>query len=347
MLAEAKSPDRLFENSGSPREVESADLDGLQKLIASATEPLVLRGLVRDWPLVQAGLSSPQDVGNYLSSFYSGRPLIASSADATIEGRIGYNSDLSGFNFERENIELEPFLLRLYEQMGQSQPRTNYVGSTLIDSYFPGLRAENDLALPGADPLVSIWMGNQVTVPAHFDFPDNIACCVVGRRRFTVFPPDQLENLYIGPWDLTPAGQAVSLVNFKSPDFTRFPRFAEAIDTALEVLLEPGDALFLPSMWWHHVEGLDSVNMLVNYWWRSTPNYMGTPMNVFKHALLSIKGLPEEQRKAWKNIFNHYIFDQADDKLDHIPESAQGMLSDSGELMSRRLRADLLNSLNR
>ena len=71
------------------------------------------------------------------------------------------------------------------------------------------------------------------------DLPDNLACVVAGRRRVTLFPPAQLENLYIGPLDHTPAGQAVSLVDFHAPDPARFPKFTEALRHARGAVLEP------------------------------------------------------------------------------------------------------------
>src|SRR5690606_11713964 len=136
--------------------------------------------------------------------------------------------------------------------------------------------------------LFSVWVGNRTRIAAHQDVPDNIACVAVGHRRFTVFPPEQLRNLYIGPLDLTPAGQAVSLVDFAAPDHARFPRFAEALRHAQVAELGPGDAIFIPSLWWHHVEGLDSFNVLLNYWWRRTPDYLDSPMNALMLALMSV-----------------------------------------------------------
>ena len=329
------------------REVTGFQPGTVDDEILSSAEPLVLRGLAAEWPMVKAAKKSARSAADYIRRFYSGEPLTASFGAPDIEGRVGYNDDLTGFNFERGKIALDDFLDRLFAHIDDDKPPASYVGSTVLNKWFPGFRDENDLVLQRIDPLVSLWIGNQTRVSAHFDFPDNIACCVAGRRRFTLFPPDQLENLYVGPWDLTPAGQAISLVDFRYPDFDRFPKFRQAQESALVVTLEPGDALFLPSMWWHHVEGLDGLNMLVNYWWRSTPAYMGTPLNVLKHALLGLGGLPPEQRRAWQHIFEYYVFDRRDDAISHIPEKSRGMLGSIDDIAARKLRADILNQLNR
>ena len=319
----------------------------IDSAVLSSTEPVLLKGLVADWPIVRAARQSPQAAAEYIRSFYSGKPVTASFAPPEIEGRIGYNDDFTGFNFEVATVDLDSFFDRLFAHIDDSRPPASYIGSTLVDSWFPGFRRENDLDVGDDRALVSLWIGNQIRVSAHFDFPDNVACCVAGRRRFTLFPPDQLENLYVGPWDRTPAGQAISLVDLRNPDFERFPRFRDALQTAQEFELEPGDALFLPSMWWHNVEGLDGLNMLVNYWWRSTPHYMGTPFNVLKHALLALRGLRPEQREAWRQILDYYVFSPDDEATAHMPERARGILGPMDERMARQLRAELLNLLNR
>jgi hypothetical protein len=42
------------------------------------------------------------------------------------------------------------------------------------------------------------------------------------------------------------------------------------LEVAQEVELVPGDALFIPRDWYHHVEALERFNVLVNYWWDSS-----------------------------------------------------------------------------
>lgn len=307
----------------------------------------MLRGLTADWPLVQAAKQSSAQAESYILQFDSGQQLTAYRGEPEIDGRIFYNQDFSGFNFERIRLPLAEVFENLRHYSGQAQPPTLYVGSTMVDNWLPELRRDNDLVLQGQDPLVSIWIGNRSRIAAHYDFPTNIACSVAGRRRFTLFPPEQLENLYVGPIDFTPAGQSISLVDFANPDFEAYPKFREAMQAAQVVELEPGDAILIPSMWWHHVESLDDMNILINYWWRNTPAYMGTPVNVLQHAIMGIRELPPEQREAWREIFDHYVFNADDEKYQHIPEPARGVLNRLDEAAARQIHSLLLNKFKR
>jgi hypothetical protein len=337
----------LLEINRQVREVTGCRPDSLSDDILYSTEPLVLRGLTADWPLVQAAKQSSAQAESYILQFDSGQQLTAYRGEPEIDGRIFYNQDFSGFNFERIRLPLAEVFenLRLYS--GQAQPPTLYVGSTMVDNWLPELRRDNDLVLQGQDPLVSIWIGNRSRIAAHYDFPTNIACSVAGRRRFTLFPPEQLENLYVGPIDFTPAGQSISLVDFANPDFEAYPKFREAMQAAQVVELEPGDAILIPSMWWHHVESLDDMNILINYWWRNTPAYMGTPVNVLQHAIMGIRELPPEQREAWREIFDHYVFNADDDNYQHIPEPARGVLNRLDETAARQIHSLLLSKFKR
>jgi hypothetical protein len=229
----------------------------------------------------------------------------------------------------------------------EPRPPAIYVGSTTVDTCLPGFRDENDLNFGDRQPLVSVWLGNRTRIAAHHDLPDNIACVTVGHRRVTLFPPSELANLYIGPLDFTPAGQAISLVDFARPDYGKFPRFAEALKSAQVAELGPGDAIFIPSMWWHHIEALDNLNVLINYWWRQSPSFMDSPMNALMLAIMSVRDLPDEQRKAWQNLFKHYVFEVDERTADHIPKTARRVLAPLDAESARELRARLLQKLNR
>ncbi|NII11209.1 cupin-like domain-containing protein [Oleiagrimonas sp. C23AA] len=316
--------------------------------VLHSTQPLLLRGLVADWPMVQAARCSPADGVAYLNRFDRKAPVVAMVAPPESGGRFFYNQDLSGFNFQRQKAPLAAVLDTLLKAADTEAPPAIYVGSTTLDTYLPGFRQDNPINLEAMQQkLASIWIGNRSRIAAHQDLPDNLACVVAGRRRFTLFPPDQLANLYIGPLDFTPAGQAISLVDFHQPDFERFPRFAKALEQAQVAELEAGDALMIPSMWWHHVEALEAFNVLVNFWWRRVPGYMDTPMNALMLALMSIRDLPPEQRRTWQETFRHYVFEPDDATAGHIPESARRVLAPIDETTARELRAHLLQRLNR
>jgi hypothetical protein len=329
------------------RELAGLTPSDLSDELLAATTPCVLRGLASSWPMVRAAGESQQAAGAYLRRFYRGQPVVAYLGAPEMEGRFFYNEDLSGFNFAAINARLDLVLEELEDHHDDARPPSAYVGSTSVDTHLPGFRAENDLPLGQRDPLVSIWIGNRSRIAAHYDLPDNIAVVAAGRRRFTLFAPEQVSNLYIGPLDFTPAGQAISLVDFARPDLERFPRFAEAMRHALVADLGPGDAIFIPSMWWHHIEALEPFNILVNYWWRQSPPFMDTPTTTLMHALLTMRGLPPEQRRAWQELFRHYVFESDGGEAAHIPPGARRVLAPFDEDSARALRAQVLKRLQR
>jgi len=325
-----------------PESLPLADLLG-------AAQPRVLRGLVQNWGLTRAAGRSDRDVVEYLRTFYNGKPLGFSVGGPEIKGRLFYTDDYTKLNFSTERGRLDEVLTRILGHVDDPRPPTIYVGSAPVDSYLPGLRGENDLdfAAQGVQAPPAIWIGNRTIASCHYDAPNNIACCVTGRRRFTLFPPDQIFNLYPGPLEPTPGGQAISLVDFSNPDLERFPRFRIALEAAMTAELAPGDAVFVPSMWWHHVEGLSRFNILVNYWWSSSPAYIPTPMHALYHALWTIRDRPENEKQAWRNVFEYYVFGPRERAVEHLPPAAQGDLGPIDDDQARKRRAMLINKLNR
>lgn len=336
-----------FNGAVAVRELSGLDRMALPAPVLQSDEPLVLRGLVRDWPLVRAGLDSAEAAADYLRGFYRGAPVVAMVAPAEVRGRFFYDATLEGFNFQRVQARLDELMGEMLRLRGQPGVPAIYVGATAADSCLPGWREANPIGLEAQQALASVWIGTPSRVSAHYDVPDNLACVAVGRRRFTLFPPEQLANLYVGPLDRTPAGQAVSLVDFSAPDFERHPRFARALEQVRVVELDPGDALFLPSLWWHHVEALSDFNVLVNYWWRGAGAMLESPNNALMLAMMSLRDLPPAQRRAWQEIFRHYVFESGDETIAHIPEAARGVLAPLDDAALQALRAQLLSRLGR
>jgi Cupin-like domain len=314
--------------------------------------PVVLEGVAADWPIVAAGREGPKQAADYLRGFAGDAPVTVYTGPPEIAGRFHYNADATGLNFNSARAPLCDILDGLIAGVAGEQGEAVYVGSTDIDYFMPGFRAANDLRLDHSDfahkpPLASIWIGNRTTAAAHYDISHNLACCLVGARRFTLFPPDQVANLYPGPLEPTPGGQVVTMVDLDRPDLDRFPRFAQAMAAAVVADLAPGDVLYYPALWWHQVDALAAFNVLANYWWNPVPAFIDTPQTTLLHALLSLRDRPAGEKQAWRALFDYYVFGDSDLAGAHLPDHARGPLAPLDKLAARRLRAQLLNRLNR
>lgn len=318
--------------------------------LVEAGQPVILRGLVRDWPLARAG--RPEQSVAYLEQFYQGLPVTAFIGRAELRGRFGYNDDASRLDFESERGHLGDYLGRILATMDDPAAPSIYIGSTDVDRFLPGFRQDNDLVLDhpmfdACPPLVGAWIGNRTTALAHHDLSYNIACCLVGHRRFSLFPPEQVANLYPGPLEPTPGGQVVTMADIEQPDDTRFPRLRDALAAGEVAELAPGDALYYPALWWHQVSALDGFNVMVNYWWNRVPAHVDSPQTTLLHALLSLRDRPDAEKQAWRAMFDYYIFGPAEQAGAHLPEAARGPLAPLDDLSARRLRAMLQRKLNR
>lgn len=329
------------------REWRNVDAAMFRNEIATRNEPALLKGVVAHWPAVQQALQSVQAIAAYVKGFDRGQPVESFDGDPQIRGHFFYQPDLQSINFERRKRSLTAVIDQLLTQMGSPQPRAVYAGSVPIPESIPEFAQHNSFDLLPPSIMARIWIGNAVTVPAHYDLSANLACVVAGRRRFTFFPPEQLVNLYVGPLDFTLAGQPISLVNLEEPDLERYPRFAEALLHAQTAELEPGDAVFVPHLWWHHVKSLSDFNVLVNYWWDDAKPWAGSPFESLVHALLSIRELPPAQRDAWRAIFDHYVFQRGEDPTAHMPPESRGVLGPLTPELARRMRMFLMHGLSK
>lgn len=326
-------------------EFTSVDRRRFNEEIETRHEPAVLRGLVTGWPAVGAWANSPSALVEYLSKDDNGATVRAFLAEPSVRGRYFYSPNVDGFNFSAVETTLSKLLKALLDPV--EKRRSIYMGSTATSRMLPSFASQN--AMPLIDPAVAeprIWIGNDSRVAPHYDESDNVACVVSGRRRFILFPIEQVENLYVGPLDRTIAGQPISMVDLGAPDYDRFPKFREAERHALVADLEPGDAIYIPALWWHSVQAKGEVNVLVNYWWSDHALEAGSPMHALGHGLLTISYLPEHKRRAWRTLFDHYVFRTNGDPVGHIPEPARGILGRSTPELRRMIKQFLMRALS-
>jgi len=315
--------------------------------IVPQNRPAVLKGLVKDWPSVREGMKSPIALAAYIKRFDQGRLAKTAIGAASIKGRFFYaGEDLLKLNFSFRQDQISTTLDWLIEHQADENPMAVAVQNTPLPEYLPKFTDENDTDLPHKSAVPRIWIGNAVTVSTHFDRDYNIACVVGGHRRFTLFPPEQLPNLYVGPFLKTPAGAPVSMVSLEEPDLTRYPRFEQALAAAVEAELEPGDAMYIPYFWWHHIKSLDVFNVLVNYWWNETEAPLSSPGQCLLHGLLTLRNLPPDQRAVWRMVFDHFVFQtNGIDPVAHLDPRYQGLFGPLTQEVVKELQDILLRKL--
>lgn len=292
--------------------------------------PLVLRHVVDEWPVVAWARESDTALARGLSALDSGAEVDALLMAPGEDGCVGYNADLSDFNYEHYRISITDGLKRLVHESRQREPHGLAIQSAPIATCLPGFVERHPLPLLDPAILPRLWIGNRVTTPAHFDEFHNVACVIGGRRRFTLFAPEQVDNLYIGPLDFAPTGAAISLARLDRPDDPRFPRLKEALAASVVAELAPGDGIYIPPLWWHHVASLERINALANYWWKPVPAggaVPGTALGALMHAILVFRSMGAGEQAAWRTLLDYYAFGRSDG-VEHIPPARRGMLGE-------------------
>ena len=305
-------------------EIAGSDHAALARWVAAAEGPAIVRGIAADWPAVAAAREGDVAIAAWLAARDTGNPLTVLVGPPEAGGRYFYSDDMRGVNFRSEKMPMAMLVEQLLVLRETADAPSLYAGSTPTPESVASFAAENPLPVDtGVDPR--IWVGNASRIAPHYDMAANIAVVVAGQRCFTLFPPEQIANLYVGPVERTIAGQPTSMVDPDHPDHARYPLYARAERHKLVADLLPGDAIYMPPMWWHHVRSDGALNVLVNYWFGKRQDRF--PFAALMLAMHSIRELPDTERAAWKSWFDHYVFGEgATHAVDHLPPHAQGVL---------------------
>ncbi|MGZ2411912.1 cupin-like protein [Sphingomonas sp. F9_3S_D5_B_2] len=309
----------MFDQLQRAEEISGAGLEAFPDEVIRAARPVVIRGAFKDWPVVREAARSDEAAAAYLGSFYNGRPVQTVVAPASERGRFFYAEDSKRMNFQISPQLLSNVLKGILQQETAEQPLAIAMQAVSAPDCLPGLEEANPNRLVPEGTRARVWIGNAVTVAPHFDVADNLACVVAGTRRFTLFPPEQTQNLYPGPMDITPANVPISMVSMTEPDFERYPRYRDALAAAVVAELTPGDAVYIPYMWWHGVQSLGPFNVLMNYWWHRSAVAAQHPYGAILHLAYTLFGdMPPEHRNAWRALYDHYVFQTRGDPVEAL-----------------------------
>ncbi|XP_066250308.1 hypoxia-inducible factor 1-alpha inhibitor-like [Euwallacea similis] len=183
--------------------------------------------------------------------------------------------------FMKKLREWKPGNDRLYLQ----QPLNNTVGPCLVRDfvefdweYITKKHNKHNWG-PLTSNLLLISQEGNVT-PCHYDEQQNFFGQVHGYKRCILFPPRDFECLY--PHPVHHPHDRQSMVDFDRPDHIRFPKFKEV--KGCETVVEPGDVLYIPIYWWHHVESLmrGGPTVSVNFWYKGGPTSLEYPLKDYQ-----------------------------------------------------------------
>lgn len=229
--------------------------------------PVVLTGLADGWRAT--AVWTPDYFRAHFAAtevLYTAWPSVAPTNDPTdyYRQRKRLRTQLGPFiermqteaDFARNYITQFPIFRTLPQLAHDIEPLDAYMN---VPAYYPGAFTSRLKKEP------TLWLGPAQTVtPVHFDAAHNLLAQIHGRKKLLLFPPAQSRWLYypclrLGHVNYSP-------VDVEAPDYARFPLFKRA--APLEVMLAPGEILFIPVRWWHYVRALDATISL-NFWWFS------------------------------------------------------------------------------
>jgi hypothetical protein len=325
--------------------VQNVDFQQFHNEIVAANRPVVIKSVVADWPSVKAAQQSPKAIVDYLKAFDIDAIVSALVGKPDINGRFFYTDDLTDLNFQRTQVTLGIALDRLLTIADHQDSYAIALQAIQLHQVLPSFKPSNPQPLlePSIEP--TMWVGNRACVAPHYDIHDNLACVVAGQRKFTVFPPEQINNLYPGPALNAPGGVPVSMVDINKPDLDLYPNYTKAETAAMSAVLEPGDGIFIPALWWHGVDSLKDLNILVNYWWGGDTKTKVSPNDSLLHSMMSIANLDQNKRQAWQQYFNYYVFKTSDDPKSHLPTDLKDIVADLSPEQEAELRKFLIKQL--
>ncbi|KAA8902039.1 hypothetical protein TRICI_005959 [Trichomonascus ciferrii] len=225
-----------------------------QRNFDTGPQPMVFRALVSDWPACNLWNSS-----RYLLKRTRG-------GQSLVPVELG-----SSYTAEGWSQRVMPFKRYLYDYILSSATETGYLAQYNLFNQYPELKEDfvvPDICCLGDSddpPIMNAWLGPKNTVsPLHTDPHHNVFCQVVGYKHIRLYSPSQTQDMYPRGVENGIDMSNTSQVNLESNERVKFPNFPWDSDY-LETTLNPGDAVFIPKGWWHHVRSLSS-SISISFW---------------------------------------------------------------------------------
>lgn len=205
--------------------------------------------------------------------------------------RALHRKDPNG-SFQPENTSYEKVMFRQFLERtlrtpdGTDEWYLNLQSEHILDA--PLLQLLGDFRIPDFYcelPLraINVWIGksrDSITTPLHHDFNENLYVIVRGTKRFSLFPPQCVRQLY-PRGEVTGIDPVTGMVDYKdlrefymphlsqvdidNPDFERFPAYREAADQRIDIELRAGDLFYLPACWLHQVHSLRGEHIALSF----------------------------------------------------------------------------------
>lgn len=215
--------------------------------------PVIIHGLISDWPAYRKWNIE------YLKSTIGDRDINVECGRLLSEG------------FYTKKMKADRFFESINNTKQDSTNSYYYFAQQRLDQ-FPELMCDiNEIELYSSRSKAfdMIWIGPKGTItPLHFDRGNNLLAQVIGRKRVTLFPPE--NSVYLYARDENDSYSNFSNIDLMSPDYNKYPHFRYA--QPIECEIKSNDTLYIPKGWWHFVES-EETSISLNFFWQSTHIY--------------------------------------------------------------------------
>jgi len=272
--------------------VEGLDRETFQQKYLKPQLPVVFTDLTQDWPaLFNWTVDRFKDkYGKLQVPIYSNNYSKPGKGYMEPDKKMPFGEFLD-ILVSDEPCELRLFLFNLFRHAPEL--KRDFKMPDIMDGFY------NDFPF-----MFFGGKGSKVALHYDIDLSHVFLNQIHGRKRVVLFPPDQSKFIYHLPYTVA------SYIDINHPDYQQYP--AQQFAQGMEVVIEPGDTLFIPSGYWHYIEYLDggySISLRAN---ESMTRRMQGAANIVKHFIVD-KGMNKLMGEKWLNVKNNLAKKRAEE----------------------------------